>query len=93
MQPIGGVAPELTARFRDPGGNVIGFSKAKNESKSKAADKACPERSRRECPLHTSENLVNTLSMSLFLQLYDSPQDISFEKCPVYPLRFDILDI
>ena len=25
VQPIGGDAPELTARFRDPGGNVIGL--------------------------------------------------------------------
>jgi predicted enzyme related to lactoylglutathione lyase len=25
MQPIGGDAPEITARFRDPGGNVLGL--------------------------------------------------------------------
>ena len=25
VQPIGADAPEITARFRDPGGNVIGF--------------------------------------------------------------------
>jgi predicted enzyme related to lactoylglutathione lyase len=25
VQPIGGDAPEMTARFRDPGGNVIGI--------------------------------------------------------------------
>jgi len=25
LQPIGGDAPEITARFRDPGGNVIGI--------------------------------------------------------------------
>jgi hypothetical protein len=25
IQPIGGDAPEITARFRDPGGNVIGI--------------------------------------------------------------------
>ena len=25
VQPVGGDAPELTARFRDPGGNVIGI--------------------------------------------------------------------
>lgn len=25
VQPVGGDAPELTARFRDPGGNVIGL--------------------------------------------------------------------
>jgi predicted enzyme related to lactoylglutathione lyase len=25
IQPIGGDAPEITARFRDPGGNVIGL--------------------------------------------------------------------
>jgi predicted enzyme related to lactoylglutathione lyase len=25
VQPIGGDAPEVTARFRDPGGNVIGI--------------------------------------------------------------------
>jgi len=25
VQPIGGDAPEITARFRDPGGNVIGL--------------------------------------------------------------------
>ena len=25
VQPIGGDAPEITARFRDPGGNVLGL--------------------------------------------------------------------
>jgi len=25
VQPLGADAPELTARFRDPGGNVIGL--------------------------------------------------------------------
>jgi len=25
VQPIGANAPELTARFRDPGGNVVGL--------------------------------------------------------------------
>jgi predicted enzyme related to lactoylglutathione lyase len=25
VQPLGGDAPELTARFRDPGGNVLGL--------------------------------------------------------------------
>jgi predicted enzyme related to lactoylglutathione lyase len=25
VQPIGGDAPEITARFRDPGGNVVGL--------------------------------------------------------------------
>lgn len=25
IQPVGGDAPEITARFRDPGGNVIGI--------------------------------------------------------------------
>ena len=25
VQPIGADAPEITARFRDPGGNVIGL--------------------------------------------------------------------
>jgi predicted enzyme related to lactoylglutathione lyase len=25
VQPIGGDAPEITARFRDPAGNVIGL--------------------------------------------------------------------
>ena len=25
VQPVGGDAPELTARFRDPGGNIIGI--------------------------------------------------------------------
>jgi hypothetical protein len=25
VQPIGGDAPEITARFRDPGGNVMGI--------------------------------------------------------------------
>ena len=25
VQPIGGDAPEITARFRDPGGNIIGI--------------------------------------------------------------------
>jgi predicted enzyme related to lactoylglutathione lyase len=25
VQPIGGDAPEITARFRDPGGNIVGL--------------------------------------------------------------------
>ena len=25
VQPVGADAPELTARFRDPGGNIIGL--------------------------------------------------------------------
>ena len=25
VQPIGGDAPEITARFRDPGGNILGI--------------------------------------------------------------------
>jgi predicted enzyme related to lactoylglutathione lyase len=25
VQPVGGNAPEITARFRDPGGNAIGL--------------------------------------------------------------------
>jgi predicted enzyme related to lactoylglutathione lyase len=25
VQPIGGDAPEITARFRDPGGNILGL--------------------------------------------------------------------
>jgi hypothetical protein len=25
VQPVGGDAPEITARFRDPGGNIIGL--------------------------------------------------------------------
>ena len=25
VQPIGGDAPEITARFKDPGGNVLGI--------------------------------------------------------------------
>ena len=25
VQPVGGDAPEITARFRDPGGNVVGL--------------------------------------------------------------------
>jgi predicted enzyme related to lactoylglutathione lyase len=25
VQPVGGDAPELTARFRDPGGNIVGL--------------------------------------------------------------------
>ena len=30
VQPIGGDAPEITARFRDPGGNVIGIYQEPN---------------------------------------------------------------
>jgi len=30
VQPIGGDAPEITARFRDPGGNVIGLYQEPN---------------------------------------------------------------
>ena len=30
VQPIGGDAPEITARFRDPGGNIIGLYQEPN---------------------------------------------------------------
>ncbi len=30
VQPIGGDAPEITARFRDPGGNIIGLYQPPN---------------------------------------------------------------
>jgi uncharacterized protein len=30
VQPIGGDAPEITARFRDPGGNVLGLYQEPN---------------------------------------------------------------
>ena len=33
VQPIGGDAPEVTARFRDPGGNVIGLYQEPSGSK------------------------------------------------------------
>src|SRR5438105_3606213 len=33
VQPIGGDAPEITARFRDPGGNVIGLYQEPNRPK------------------------------------------------------------
>jgi uncharacterized protein len=32
VQPVGGDAPEITARFRDPGGNVIGLYQEPNRS-------------------------------------------------------------
>jgi predicted enzyme related to lactoylglutathione lyase len=32
VQPIGGDAPEITARFRDPAGNVIGLYQEPNRS-------------------------------------------------------------
>jgi predicted enzyme related to lactoylglutathione lyase len=31
VQPIGGDAPEITARFRDPGGNVLGLYQERNK--------------------------------------------------------------
>ena len=34
VQPIGTDAPEITARFRDPGGNVIGLYQEPNSSTS-----------------------------------------------------------
>jgi hypothetical protein len=34
VQPIGADAPEITARFRDPGGNVIGLYQEPNRSAS-----------------------------------------------------------
>ena len=34
VQPIGGDAPEVTARFRDPGGNVIGIYQEPNHQAS-----------------------------------------------------------
>jgi uncharacterized protein len=33
VQPIGADAPEITARFRDPGGNVIGLYQEPDKSK------------------------------------------------------------
>jgi uncharacterized protein len=36
VQPIGADAPEITARFRDPGGNVIGLYQDPNNSTSSA---------------------------------------------------------
>jgi uncharacterized protein len=37
VQPIGADAPEITARFRDPGGNVIGlYQQPTSHSKSRA---------------------------------------------------------
>jgi len=30
VQPIGGDAPEITARFRDPGGNIVGLYQEPN---------------------------------------------------------------
>jgi uncharacterized protein len=32
VQPIGGDAPEITARFRDPGGNVVGLYQEPEQS-------------------------------------------------------------
>jgi predicted enzyme related to lactoylglutathione lyase len=32
VQPIGGDAPEITARFRDPGGNVLGLYQERPQS-------------------------------------------------------------
>jgi len=32
VQPVGGDAPELTARFRDPGGNIIGINQEPTRS-------------------------------------------------------------
>jgi uncharacterized protein len=34
VQPVGGDAPELTARFRDPGGNVLGLYEEPREQSS-----------------------------------------------------------
>jgi hypothetical protein len=34
VQPIGADAPEITARFRDPAGNVIGLYQEPSRSKS-----------------------------------------------------------
>ena len=33
VQPIGADAPEITARFHDPGGNVIGLYQEPKQSK------------------------------------------------------------
>jgi predicted enzyme related to lactoylglutathione lyase len=37
VQPIGADAPEITARFRDPGGNVIGLYQPPVESRHESA--------------------------------------------------------
>ena len=34
VQPIGGDAPEITARFRDPAGNVLGIYQEPNQARS-----------------------------------------------------------
>jgi predicted enzyme related to lactoylglutathione lyase len=34
VQPLGGDAPELTARFRDPGGNVLGLYQEPTQARS-----------------------------------------------------------
>jgi predicted enzyme related to lactoylglutathione lyase len=34
VQPIGADAPEITARFRDPGGNVLGIYQQPNQARS-----------------------------------------------------------
>jgi predicted enzyme related to lactoylglutathione lyase len=34
VQPVGADAPEVTARFRDPGGNVVGLYQERSESSS-----------------------------------------------------------
>ena len=39
VQPIGGDAPEITARFRDPGGNVIGLYQEPGRSATPAPAK------------------------------------------------------
>lgn len=36
VQPIGADAPEITARFRDPAGNVLGLYQESNRSRSGA---------------------------------------------------------
>jgi predicted enzyme related to lactoylglutathione lyase len=45
VQPIGADAPEVTARFRDPGGNIIGLYQEPEptNSPSKASSKTCGE--------------------------------------------------
>jgi hypothetical protein len=35
VQPVGVDAPELTARFRDPGGNVIGLYQEPEKAKAR----------------------------------------------------------
>ncbi|HKQ59833.1 MAG TPA: methyltransferase [Candidatus Polarisedimenticolaceae bacterium] len=77
VQPIGVDAPEITARFRDPGGNVIGLY----QEPQRAPEGPTPERIMQTgLAFWAAKTLLSAVELGLFSELARGPE--SFE-----PLR------